>query len=375
MTPNSSGPGRLAPTSVRSGRVRAARLTDLAAVGELSRLAHPSIEMHAGNGRGAAAEDAARRTRSLGLPVTASHVSVFSLFRMPLGAFQPNDQVYVYDEDGRLAGLARVERDANRDEWTIVELDAIDHGAAGDIRFRLVQHALRDGSRRGAQRFHVACADIHGNVELFMQAGFARYGEEIILYRDPSQGFPGPREVDASKLLIRPAAATDSLELARLYKQVTPTPVARLEGYRLPDWEHLSGRSSVPRTSLTPVLRFADVEAHVQERADGPGLAAVLQVGVAKEQQPHYMRLLALPDHDASPLIRYGLALIGERSGANKRAAAPTHQHGVMACVRTYESPIDRRLEEEGMERIATVSLLAKEALVRVAEPSLVPAI
>ena len=46
-----------------------------------------------------------------------------------------------------------------------------------------------------------------------------------------------------------------------------------------------------------------------------------------------------------------------------------------MACVRTYESPIDHRLEDQGMEAIATVSLLIKEALVRVAEPSLVPAI
>ena len=75
-----------------------------------------------------------------------------------VGAFQPHDQLYVYEEDGRLAGLARVERDTDRDEWTVVELDAIDHGDAGDIRFRLVQHLLRDGSRRGAARFHVACA-------------------------------------------------------------------------------------------------------------------------------------------------------------------------------------------------------------------------
>ena len=88
--------------------------------------------------------------RSLGLPVNASQISVFSLFRMPLGAFQPHDPLYVYEEEGRLAGLARVERDSHRDEWTIVELDAIDEGAAGDIRFRLVQHLLRDGSKRGA---------------------------------------------------------------------------------------------------------------------------------------------------------------------------------------------------------------------------------
>jgi hypothetical protein len=357
----------------RSGRVRAARLTDLAAVGELSRLAHPSIEIHADGGH--RADDPQRPMRSLGLPVTASHVSVFSLFRMPLGAFQPNDQLYVYDEGGRLSGLARVERDANRDEWTIVELDAVEQEDAGDIRFRLVQHLMRDGSRRGASRFHVACADAHGNVELFMQAGFARYGEEAILFRDPGTPFPSLRAADAEQLLIRPATNLDSVDLARLYKRVTPSPVARLEGYRLPDWENLPGRSSVPRTSLTPLLRFADVESLVQESDDAQGLAAMLQVGVAKEQQPHYMRVLALPEHDTRPLIRYGLGLIGKRSGANESSSNPSHQHGVMACVRTYESPIDRRLEEQGMETIATVSLLVKEALVRVAEPSLVPAV
>ena len=363
------------PATTRSGRVRAARLTDLAAVGDLSRLAHPSMDGHEGNGRTTASDDVAPRIRSLGLPVTASHVSVFSLFRMPLGAFQPNDQLYVYDEGGRLSALARVERDANRDEWTIVELDAVDQGTAGDIRYRLVQHALRDGSRRGATRFHVACADADGNVELFMQAGFARYGEETILFRDPGHRFPSLRSDEADAFDIRPASHLDSVELARLYKLVTPTPVARLEGYRLPDWEHLSGRSSVPRTSLTPVLRFADVEAYVQQAADGERISAMLQVGVAKEHQPHYLRVMALPDHDTTDLISYGLGLIGQRSGANQRSASTSHQHGVLACVRTYEAPIDRRLEEQGMEAIATVSLLVKEALVRVAEPSLVPAI
>jgi hypothetical protein len=46
----------------------------------------------------------------------------------------------------------------------------------------------------------------------------------------------------------------------------------------------------------------------------------------------------------------------------------------VLAPVRTYESPADRRLEEAGFAEIATVTLLLKETLVRVAEPSLVPA-
>src|SRR3954463_13240601 len=150
-----------------AGKVRVARLTDLAALGELSRLAQA-------DGEG---------TRSLGLPVNGPPIGMFSLFRLPLGAFRPHDLLYVYEEDGRLAGLMRVERETHRDEWTIVELDAIGSQDAGDIRFRLIQHLMRDGARRGATRFHVACADADDNVELFMQAGFVRYGAEIVLFR------------------------------------------------------------------------------------------------------------------------------------------------------------------------------------------------
>jgi hypothetical protein len=356
--------------TARQGRVRLARLTDLAALGELSRLSHR-----------AESEDQDRAVRSLGLPVTASQVSVFSLFRMPLGAFQPHDPLYVYEEAGRLAGLARVERNDPRDEWTIVELDAVDHGDAGDIRFRLVQHLLRDGSKRGAARFHVACADAGGNVELFMQAGFARYGEEILLHRSPDAKWPAlPGDAETAARGIRSTTPIDALQLSRLYAAVTPSPVARLEGYRLPDWERQGGNWRIPRSSLAPILRFADLEGYVQEAEKGssPDLDAFLQVGVAKEDQPHYLRVITRPDHDPSDLIRFGLAVIGERSGGasgRRGAGGHEHTHGVLSPVRTYQSPLDRTLEEAGFRAVAQVSLLLKETLVRVAEPALVPAI
>src|SRR6266567_3883919 len=74
----------------------------------------------------------------------------------------------------------------------------------GEIRFRLVQQILREGQKRGAVRFHVACADADDNVELFMQAGFARYGEEQIMYRPPDQALPEPwTEARAATSMIR----------------------------------------------------------------------------------------------------------------------------------------------------------------------------
>jgi hypothetical protein len=341
-----------------SGKVRAARLTDLAALGELSRLAQAD-----GDG-----------TRSLGLPVSGPPIGVFSLFRLPLGYFQPHDVLYVFDRESHIAGLLRVERESSRDEWTVVELDAVGGLDAGDVRFRLVQHLLRDGAKRGAVRFHVACADADDNVELFMQAGFMRYGDECVLYRPPSQPLPAPMSDEAAaKKGIRPVTALDAVPRSRLYSPVTPQPVQRLEDVRLHDWERQGRDWRVPRSSLAPILRFADVEAFVQQSKgggkDGTQLDGFVQVGVAKEDQPHYLKVLARPDADIVPLLRYSLGVIAARGDADR-----VHRLGVLAPVRTYESPLDRRLEEEGFASVATVTLLMKETLVRVAEPRLVPA-
>lgn len=343
----------------KQGKVRAARLTDLAALGELSRLCQ--------------SDDPS--ARSLGLPVSGPPIGVFSLFRLPLGAFRPNDLMYVYEEDGRIAGLIRVERESTRDEWTIVELDAVGMADAGDIRYRLVNQLLREGSKRGAARFHVACADVDGNVELMMQAGFIRYGEEQVMFR-PADELPRPWSAKAAAdARIRPAQPLDALALHRLYAAATPGPVARLEAIRLPDWERQGNHWRVPRSSLAPILRFADIEAYVQGAPgggkDGTELDGFLQVGVAKEDQPHYLKVLVRPEADPTALIGFGLGIIEARTtkGGDHR-----HDHGVISPVRTYEGPVDRRLEDAHFGSIASVTLLMKETLVRVAEPALVPA-
>ena len=341
-----------------TGRVRLARLTDLAALGELSRLSQ------------AGHVDA----RSLGLPVSGPRMGVFSLFRLPLGAFRPNDLLFVYEDERRISGLVRVERDSSRDEWTIVELDAIGSGDSGDTRFRLVQHLLRDGTKRGAIRFHVACSDRQGNPELFMQAGFARYGQERLLFRGTEAPLPAAWTEEQTRAAgIRPCQPLDALPLARLYAAVTPQPVVRLESYRLADWERQGSNSRVPRSSLAPILRFAEMEAYAQVATDdGAGeLQGLLQLGVAREEQPHYLKVLARPETDIAPFVSFGLGLLAARIG--KGGSCPNN--GVLAPVRTYESPIDRRLEEAGFVGLDTVTLFMKEAVVRVAEPALVPAV
>jgi len=349
-------------TLPRGGVVRTARLTDLAAVGELSRRA----------------SDGHDDTRSLGLPVAGLPISVFGLFALPLGAFRASDRLYVHAQGGSVTGLARLELEPN-DEATIVELDAIGP-AAGEVRFRLLDHVLRDVAKRGVVRFHVACADAMDNVELFMQAGFIRYGEERLLYRPPAAARVALSPEDVAEARVRPATAVDALALARLYAAVTPQPVLRLEAYRLPDWERTSGHPRPPRSSLAPLLRLSDLETYVREAADGGAgehLDAFLRLGIAQAAQPHFLRVIALPGADARPLIRYALGVIAARTTGLRHDGLFGHrgEQGVLSPVRTYEAPLDRQLEDAGFAEIATVTLLMKETLVRVAEPALVPAI
>ena len=224
----------------------------------------------------------------------------------------------------------------------------------------------------------MACADADGNVELFMQAGFMRYGEERILFRAADDGAAGAvdRRTSAATRGIRPTSGLDAIALARLYGQATPPPVARLEAIRLADWERQGPHWRVPRSSLTPILRFADVEGFVQAAPDGGRdgtlLDAFLQIGVAKEDQPHYLKVVARPEADVTDLIDFGLGVIAARTEPWRRPSA------AIAASSPRSAPTNRRStavsRRPASTSIAKVTLLMKETLVRVAEPALVPA-
>ena len=136
-----------------------------------------------------------------------------------------------------------------------------------------------------------------------MQAGFVRYGEERILFRDSTESLPEAwSDERAVACGIRPGQPLDALALARLYSTVTPQPVQRLEAYR-------SARLGAPGSRLAgaplephpdPALRrYRGVRPGRAGRRLGPdGLSALIQVAVAKEDQPHYLRILARPESD-----------------------------------------------------------------------------
>jgi len=94
--------------------------------------------------------------------------------------------------------------------------------------------------------------------------------------------------------------------------------------------------------------------------------------GPEEEYSPEALRVFVMgrPEPELASLVDFGLGDI--RARTSKGGDRPA-DNGVIAPVRTYESPIDRRLEEAGFKAISTVTLLVKETLVRVAEPALVP--
>ena len=177
-----------------------------------------------------------------------------------------------------------------------------------------------------ASRLHVACADADGNVELLMQAGFMRYGEERIMFRAPTTRCRGPpSDAAAAKARIRPTQPHR--------RPVAPAPLQRGDpdacrpdgGVRLQDWKRQGTHWRVPRSSLAPICCSPTSRPSSQATdgggKDGTQLDAFLQVGVAKEDQPHYLKLIARPDADPDALIEYGLGIIAARTsrGGDRR--------------------------------------------------------
>ena len=185
--------------------------------------------------------------------------------------------------------------------------------------------------KRGAARFHVACADADGNVELFMQAGLRalRRGARPVPRRRTGR-CPTPwTDERAAAARIRPAQPLDALPLSRLYASATPAAGPAPRGASgCPTGSARARTGGCPRSSLAPILRFADVEAFVQDvrggGKDGTQLDGVRpdrrrQGGPAALPQGHRPGRSA----DVEPLIDFGLGVIAARTQGRRPSPRP----------------------------------------------------
>jgi hypothetical protein len=345
--------------------VRAARLTDRQALADLSRQVHT-------------AEDAYRRSLGVPAPTAARpRISLSALIPSWLPLRSPSVHL-VAEADGQLLGSCRAIEEPHRDDWAIIELDAADAPDAPEIRFALLQALVEEGAQRGVGRFHAACSDVHENLELFGQAGFMAYAQEEIFYRPPElmsgarswmrgllardgRSARGRRGDDGPSTL-RPAGAPDAWHLFDLWAHATPPAIARAEGYSAADWESVGHEAIVPRSSLNPILHFAEVDAWVlptDQRAGG-----LAQRGACR-QGPHYLRFLVRDSVDGAAFLRSVLDAAGHETLAA----------GILSPVRTYESAGLHAAAAVGFEAIGRVTLLVREVRAQVRQPAMVPAI
>lgn len=344
-----------------AGEVRAARLTDRQALADLSGQVH-------------AAADAYRRSLGVPAPTGSPGIELSTLIPSWLPLRAPSVHL-VAEADGQLIGSCRAITEPHRDDWVIIELDAADGPMAGEVRWALLEALIEEGAKRNVARYHVACADVHENIQLFGMAGFMAYAQEEILYRaaeTPGRrggGFLRRRRRSAVRrggaptdVPLQPAGAPDAWHLFDLWSHCTPPAIARIEDYHAADWESVGHEAIVPRSSLNPLLHFGAVSAWLftaDQRAGGFAQHGASRVG------PHYLRFLVRDGTDGEALLA---SVIG-RLPADAMAA------GILAPVRTYEAAGLSAAASIGFVPVGRVTILVREVRALVRQPALMPAV
>ena len=342
-------------------RVRLARITDLAALVEISRRAQR------------AAHDGPAEIRSLGLPIAPAALSIYQLFRMPLSLIRSSDAIWVHQRGSTLDGFARVERDV-RGDWTIVELAAVDDAS----RARLVARVVREAGRHGVVRIHVACREDADTLGLLSASGFQSFARETLYALNIDRAEPltttahGLVRPGRTGSPLRAVRAADALPIAQLMTRITPPAVARVELADARDWERAAAGEWAPRASISPLLRLVEGSAYVVDGGAGD-IDGWVHIGIAREQgeeHPHTLRITTLPGVDPAPLIAASLTEIA--AGASR---AGRERGVILAVVRSYESGLGGALRAQGFSEIAELRLAVRDARARVSAPGMVPAI
>ena len=269
----------------RRGKVRAARLTDLAALGELS----PAVPRRdvAGDALAGAAGHRPADRRVQPVPAAARCVPTQ----------RPAVRLRARTADS--PACVRVERESHRDEWTIVELDAVGHGRRR--RHPLPPRPAAPARRRrsAAPRASTSPAPMPTTTSSCScrpaSRATARSGSS---FRDAEPAAPGA--VDRRAPARGRDPARDGAGCRRPDAAVhggDPRPGAPPRGVPHPrlgaPGHALAGAAHQPRAD--PALRRR--RGYVLEAPDGgrTGRSSTrfVQVGVAKEDQPHYLKVMA----------------------------------------------------------------------------------
>ena len=322
-----------------TGKVRAARLTDLAALGELSRLAQGEVEV----------------ARSLGLPVSGPadrRVQPVPAAAGRVPAARCAVRLRARQPHRRPAPRgARLRAVTSGRSWSSTPLATSTPATSGSASSSTCCATAPSGAPPGSTS--------RARTPTTTSSCSCRRASSASATSGSCSGTPGghcrrrwrtTRHVAPG---IRSVTPFDAVALSRLYAAVTPAPVQRLECVRLPDWERQGRDCRVPRSSLVPILRFADVYAFVLEAPDGGRDGTqldALRAGRGREGGP-----AALPQGHGPPRRGRGAAP-PVRAGRDRGAGGlvdppPGGRHRPRAHLRVAARPAPRGRGLRGASR------------------------
>lgn len=167
--------------------------------------------------------------------------------------------VWIASRRQMLQALVSARTGGTRQAW---EIDCVIDTTQGDVLPGLLEKAIVDAGRQGAQKLFLRLPATSRLVPIVRAAGFVPYVEEVVYERDGGPFLARPDTV------ARPLSRLDLYPWFRLYNQVTPEQVRRSEGATFGEWQaSLSrhwlreGRELVVEgeAGLVAVLRFARV--------------------------------------------------------------------------------------------------------------------
>src|SRR5579871_2093179 len=290
-----------------------------------------------------------------------AHASLASLLAS-LFPINPTARTWLCEDHWRILGVAQARRRSGGCAWDLSYLASLPNRSTegtpdDDILMELLEYVVNAAIMHGVQRVFAKVDDDTDDLELFLRCSFQRYARELTFWLP--QGTPA---ITPPQLPLRRWHRHDQWGLLRLYSACAPRVVQIAEN--VDSDEYTSLRVGQPRRWQLPLLPTRE-EGFVYDL--GVRLGGWVQVRRVHGPHPHQIALMVHPENAdlATPLLRFGLSLLGEGGDARP----------VYCQVREYEGAVVSALRDGGFEQVATRALLVRHLVLRAMQRRLVPAL
>lgn len=263
----------------------------------------------------------------------------------------PTARTWLCEDHWRILGVAQARRRAGGCAWDLTYLGSLPNRSVEPVRdedvlMELLEYAVNAAIMHGIQRVFARVDPDTSDYELFARCSFQRYARELTFCLPQA-----PQNEPLPDLPLRPWSRHDEWGLLRLYTAGAPRVVQVAENVDSHEYAQLRvGSLQRWQRWLLPTME----EGFVYDL--GVRLGGWVQVRYGRGAHPHQISLMVHPDNTdlATPLLRFGLALLGE-GGVRP----------VYCQVREYEGAVVSALRACGFEHMQTRALLVRHLTLR----------